>query len=332
MQRMQSPVSRKASYSPSSPHQWVVSPAATRSRDMVATPLGKGASETTYGQTPRARSRGETPRAQKQSTTAKAADQQAQTMRAVPTPARNNKTPASTKSVSNAKPVWLHVYDLGPVSKMLVNSWAASNKEPSCMGVFHTGVEVLGVEFSFQAMADCGPDDDFSGLTWHTPKTHPRHVYRESICLGNCTMSVQEIAALLERLEKAWQARKYNCLTNNCTDFAEHFAIHLGTAENFPKWVHGIAKSMHSRDSGLNFGQWIPSSWTSCNSAGSAAGFGSVSHSSLGVAGHASASQVLTTASSSPLRSSPLSNSPLVEKENFQAMGARSVGCSLFAA
>merc|ERR1719253_349066 len=48
--------------------------------------------------------------------------------------------------------VWLHIYDLGPLSKWFLNSFSASE---SGFGAFHAGVEVLGVEWSFQAMLDC---------------------------------------------------------------------------------------------------------------------------------------------------------------------------------
>jgi len=125
------------------------------------------------------------------------------------------------------------------------------------MGVFHCGIEVLGVEFSFQAMADCSENDETSGLTWHNPKMHPRHVYRESVCLGKTTLRVTEIGKLLERLEKAWPARNYNCLSNNCVDFAEQFAKALGAPEPFPNWVHGLAKQLAGNKTVWDFGMWL---------------------------------------------------------------------------
>mmetsp|Transcript_28402 Transcript_28402/g.51287 ORF Transcript_28402/g.51287 Transcript_28402/m.51287 type:complete len:313 (-) Transcript_28402:62-1000(-) len=173
---------------------------------------------------------------------------------------------ASHRNTRGNFPVYLHVYDLGPVSRFLVNSWALSRRDSSCLGVFHCGVEVLGVEFSFQAMADCGEDDDISGLTWHNPKSHPRHVYRESICLGNCQLTVSEVGKLLEKLEKAWPARTYHCLSNNCVDFAEQFIEQLRCPDPFPRWVHGLAKNLAKNDQAIGAGKILPCSWGSCAS------------------------------------------------------------------
>jgi len=134
-------------------------------------------------------------------------------------------------------PVWLHVYDLGPWSKWALNSWAS-------LGAFHCGIEVLGVEFSFGAIPRDDGDGRPSGLSWHHPKSHPRHEYRESVSLGSTPLCTAEIGHLLERLEKAWPARRYDCLKQNCIDFAEAFATGLRVPVVFPKWVHGLAKGI----------------------------------------------------------------------------------------
>lgn len=160
-------------------------------------------------------------------------------------------------------PVWLHVYDLGPVTKWALNSWTLE-------GAFHVGIEVLGVEFSFQAVASCTKEDDkTSGLTWHHPKAHPRHVYRESIWMGSSTLSIPEIGRLLEGLEKIWLARDYHCLRNNCTDFASTLTQGLKVPQPFPAWVHGIAKGFlkPAADADLVFfPNGVCSSWSGTSS------------------------------------------------------------------
>lgn len=169
-------------------------------------------------------------------------------------------------NMAKGLPVWLHVYDLGPVSKWVLNSWAG--QASGLGGAFHCGIEVLGLEFSFQAMIDCG-DDETSGLTWHYPKSHPRHVYRESIGLGTTPLSIGEIGRLLERLEKAWPARSYHCLRRNCTDFAEKLALDLRVPGEFPAWVHGLAKGLlRNTSAGSAPGYLMPCAWGSCCSAG----------------------------------------------------------------
>jgi len=136
------------------------------------------------------------------------------------------------------------VYDLGHVSKWVLNSWASRVAD---VGVFHVGVEVLGVEFCFQAMegsSSTDVEDDKTGLTWHYPRSHPRHVFRESVSLGVSRMQAGEMQGLLKQLEAQWPARLYNPISRNCVDFAEHFVVGLHTTEPFPAWVHGLAKGL----------------------------------------------------------------------------------------
>jgi hypothetical protein len=130
--------------------------------------------------------------------------------------------------------VRVNIYDLGPVSKWVLNSWTSA-------GMFHCGVEFLGVEVSFQGIM--GRSSALStGVTWHAPKLHPRHVYRESLDLGQSRLRLDELAALLESLEKGWPLCAYDFMLNNCTDFAEQLVLGLRTPIPFPAWIHGIAK------------------------------------------------------------------------------------------
>jgi len=135
----------------------------------------------------------------------------------------------------------VHVYDLGPLTKWTLNSWATGD---SHIGAFHCGVEVMGLEFSFQAVAGSMEALDVSGLTWHEPKSHPRHLYRESIPLGLSPLGALEISELLEGLERRWPARSYNCFSRNCTDFAATLVDGLKVPKPFPAWIHGIAKRL----------------------------------------------------------------------------------------
>jgi len=195
-----------------------------------------------------------------------------------PVPSEPVSSPIRTRRPGTPFPVWVHVYDLGHISKYLVNSWARNTRDGNCLGIFHVGVEVLNVEFCFQAMSDCAEDDDITGLTWHNPKSHPRHVYRESICLGNSALNPYQVGKLLERLEKEWQARMYNCLTKNCVDFADLFVRLLGAPRAFPKWTHGLAKNLARRDMvpPTPAVRLLPCSWSSSSDSQSVSRLGSV--------------------------------------------------------
>jgi len=169
--------------------------------------------------------------------------------------------------------VTLHIYDLGPFSKWFVNSW--NNPKETGFGAFHVGVEVLGVEWSFQAMLDCGDDHTMTGVMCHTPKSHPRHVYRESVWLGGSTLCANEICNVLARLERDWPASSYHFLSHNCTDFAEALSSCLDVPNQFPSWAHGLAKGLGKSDpagKGVQPPWWLPSFVTGCcNSGGSCA-------------------------------------------------------------
>lgn len=142
-------------------------------------------------------------------------------------------------------PVWLHVYDLGPLARWTINCMFGVKE--GCFGIFHCGIEVLGVEWSFQAMLDC--DTDMTGVMCHYPKSHPSHVYRESYYLGGSPLNSDEICKALARLEKEWPARSYHFLTHNCTDFAQELALNLKVPETFPAWAHGLAKGLATSSS-----------------------------------------------------------------------------------
>lgn len=150
--------------------------------------------------------------------------------------------PAAAKDHGPEKvPVYLSIYDLGHVSRWTLNSLLPPKNGA---GVFHCGVEVIGFEFSFEGIQDSEKGDAMSGLTWHKPRSHPRHVYRESVFLGNSGLTAPEVVQLLRRLEHKWLAFEYHFLSRNCTDFAQEFATQLRTQEplSFPTWVHGLAK------------------------------------------------------------------------------------------
>jgi len=177
-------------------------------------------------------------------------------------PMKKKLAEACSQGISRGFDVWLHIYDLGPLSKWM-NSW--SDKE-SGYGAFHCGIEVLGVEWSFQAMIDC-ETEEMTGIMCHTPKSHPRHVYKESVFLGGSPMCANEVCNVLARLERDWPARSYHFLSHNCTDFAEALALGLKVPTTFPKWAHGLAKGIAQKPAQGAPAQapwWIPSALGAC--------------------------------------------------------------------
>ncbi|VEV57659.1 PPPDE peptidase, putative [Plasmodium vinckei vinckei] len=91
-----------------------------------------------------------------------------------PGPSGTNSSFTIPKPDVNSSVVYLNIYDLDPVSKV-VNSVVKSIGT----GVFHAGVEVYGFEYSFGYI----PGGE-TGVMKTQPRYHPHHVYRESIPMG----------------------------------------------------------------------------------------------------------------------------------------------------
>mmetsp|Transcript_45105 Transcript_45105/g.98004 ORF Transcript_45105/g.98004 Transcript_45105/m.98004 type:complete len:258 (+) Transcript_45105:106-879(+) len=126
--------------------------------------------------------------------------------------------------------LWLHIYDLDPFTARLNEFTKTAN-----LGCFHCGVEVLGEEWFFA----WGETSD-SGVAWNEPKRHQVHIYRESLCMGKCPLSLGEIERVLCRVMDKWPADSYHPISRNCISFAEELLSELGSPEPFPAWVRGV--------------------------------------------------------------------------------------------
>mmetsp|Transcript_47962 Transcript_47962/g.95424 ORF Transcript_47962/g.95424 Transcript_47962/m.95424 type:complete len:180 (+) Transcript_47962:83-622(+) len=126
-------------------------------------------------------------------------------------------------------PVWLHIYDLGCVSKFVVNSWAGTQ------GIFHVGIEVLDKEWCYMSR---------HGLRCHRAMEHPHHLYKESIALGETMLSAEQVKQKLGDFQQTWPGSAYHFLQRNCIHFAEEFHKALQLTEPFPEWVHCIPKEV----------------------------------------------------------------------------------------
>ncbi|CAK0790049.1 unnamed protein product, partial [Prorocentrum cordatum] len=97
-----------------------------------------------------------------------------------PSRARAGSIGSATSALDRQREVWVHVYDMGPVTGRL-NQFVLRGAN---LGAFHVGVEVLGEEWSFQGFHDAWDDDTLCGVLRNPPRNHPDYLYRESVCLG----------------------------------------------------------------------------------------------------------------------------------------------------
>mmetsp|Transcript_48877 Transcript_48877/g.116181 ORF Transcript_48877/g.116181 Transcript_48877/m.116181 type:complete len:423 (+) Transcript_48877:61-1329(+) len=109
------------------------------------------------------------------------------------------------------------------------------------LGIFHLGIEVFGVEWSFGALPPNPNGSARSGIYPVMPCRCPIGVFRESIPLGHALLhSAHDTWLLLERMSGDWLGDDYHVLSRNCLHFCEALCRHLGV-EQPPGWVNRLA-------------------------------------------------------------------------------------------
>merc|ERR1719410_289265 len=146
-------------------------------------------------------------------------------------------SPNSPSEAQTLNEVWLHVYDLNPLTRHL-NGLILRDAN---LGAFHCGVEVLGVEWSFQGFHGAWDDPTISGVVWNGPRLHPAFPYRESVALGHTPLGPEAISKVLDQLRREWSASSYHLVSHNCLGFAEEFANAPGVSKILPMWVRGAS-------------------------------------------------------------------------------------------
>ncbi|KAL1224676.1 DeSI-like protein [Cardamine amara subsp. amara] len=107
------------------------------------------------------------------------------------------------KKQSGSVPVYLNVYDLTPMNAY--GYWLG-------LGVFHSGVEIHGVEYSFGAHESSSTDID-----------------------------AKEVRVYMEKLAEEFQGKKYHLITRNCNHFCNEVCLKL-TQKPIPRWVNRLAR------------------------------------------------------------------------------------------
>jgi hypothetical protein len=135
--------------------------------------------------------------------------------------------------------VLLHIYDVSHEDNVhKLNKVFAHKRSPFKFGgIFHAGVEVNGLEWSFgMSMAESMP-----GISCSMPREHSEHRYRQTVKLRSTRLSAEEVADLISQLIEEYPGDDYDLLRRNCCHFADDFAKRLG-AGRIPGWVHRLAR------------------------------------------------------------------------------------------
>ncbi|KAJ4953074.1 hypothetical protein NE237_029906 [Protea cynaroides] len=124
-------------------------------------------------------------------------------------------------------PVYINVYDLTAINDYVY--WFG-------LGVYHSGIEVHGVEFAFGAH-----DFPTTGIFEVEPKQCPGFTFRKSILIGKSDFSPTEVRELMEKLAEEYTGNTYNLITKNCNQFCNDASIRL-TGKPIPRWVNRLAR------------------------------------------------------------------------------------------
>lgn len=124
-------------------------------------------------------------------------------------------------------PLYLNVYDLTPVNDYLY--WVG-------FGIFHSGVEVHGMEYGFGAH-----EYPSSGVFEVEPRSCPGFIFRRSIRMGSTDMSRSEFRTFMEQLASKYHGDNYHLIAKNCNHFTDEVCFRL-TGKPIPGWVNRLAR------------------------------------------------------------------------------------------
>lgn len=127
-------------------------------------------------------------------------------------------------------PVRLNVYDM-----YWLNDYAATLG----VGIFHSGVEVYGVEYAYG-----GHPFAFSGVFENSPQDAEElgenFKFRQSILLGETDFTAGDVRHMVQLLGHEYRGDKYHLISKNCNHFTSALAKTL-TGNDIPGWINRLA-------------------------------------------------------------------------------------------
>uniref|UniRef100_A0ACD6A5R5 Uncharacterized protein n=1 Tax=Avena sativa TaxID=4498 RepID=A0ACD6A5R5_AVESA len=129
---------------------------------------------------------------------------------------------------ASASPVFLNVYDVTPANGYA--RWLG-------LGVYHSGVQVHGVEYAYGAHEGNG-----SGIFEVSPRRCPGYAFREAVLVGSTELTRAEVRALMADLAADFPGDAYNLVSRNCNHFCDAACRRLVARARIPRWVNRLAK------------------------------------------------------------------------------------------
>jgi len=125
-------------------------------------------------------------------------------------------------------------------TKVILNVYEQAQQSTFSMGIYHTGIEISGVEYSFAG----SPEATGTGVMSQQPRATPadnQWKFKESIELGEVNLSNSDFDKILRELQAAFPANQYDLLHRNCNVFTKTVAKRLGVDKSYPSWVNRAA-------------------------------------------------------------------------------------------
>lgn len=168
---------------------------------------------------------------------------------------RPDVTDAAQQPESGIK-VYLNTYDLLPPTRDSAKGLSSEVLTVIGMGLHHSGVEILGQEYSFGSDESGRNDPTTEGVYAVYPRTACGH-FRAQIELGDAppALTVDTLEDILVTLRPKWRASTYHILGHNCNNFTMALVQKIdelfpeGTPEDkklmkkYPFWVNRAATS-----------------------------------------------------------------------------------------
>lgn len=116
----------------------------------------------------------------------------------------------------------LNLYDLSPANSYLF---------PLGLGIHHSGIEIMGTEYTFASG---------SGIFSHDPREANGATFRESIELGIFDGGSRDVDSIINHLRMNFRGDSYNIVSKNCNHFSNSFALAL-LNKPIPSYINRIA-------------------------------------------------------------------------------------------
>jgi hypothetical protein len=114
---------------------------------------------------------------------------------------------------------------------VVLNVYDLIEQTPICGGFFHTGVEILGVEYSF---------GQGGGVYECAPKSAPDGRFRESIVMGQIE-STSIARSALDRIRPDFRGDEYSLIFKNCNDFSTAY-VRACLGREIPGYINRLAR------------------------------------------------------------------------------------------